>query len=121
MQVTRSPKYSTSYSKQLQSLVINKPVKVCKRPIVNLLSTHCQPIASQLSTPRVKFDLLLHWVFKMAAPVPPPGGGAGGAGGGGGPPLPPPAPPIPGPVGPAGPAGPPGPLVQEAPHPHHLE
>ena len=73
-------------------------------------ATHCRPIASQLSTPRVKFNLLLHWVFKMAAPVPPPGGGAGGAGGGGGPPTPLPPPPVPGPVGPAGPAGPPGPL-----------
>ena len=44
----------------------------------------------------------------MAAPIPPPRGGAGGVGGG----AVPPPPPIPGPVGPAGlvePAGPPGP------------
>ena len=54
---------------------------------------------------------MLHWVFEMAAPIPPPRGGAGGAGGAGGvgggavPPLPP-LPPIPGPVGLVGPAGP---------------
>ena len=98
-------------------------------------ATHCQPIASQLSTPRVKFNLLLHWVFEMVAPVPPPGGG-------GGPPPPLPPPPIPGPVGPAGPPGPQPTRaallaqlvaaiqaaaagiptqVQEAPHLHHLE
>ena len=67
-------------------------------------ATHSQPIANQLSTPKVKFDLLLHWVLEMAAPAPPPGDG-----GGGGPPLPPPPPPVPGPVGPVGPVGPPGP------------
>ena len=54
----------------------------------------------------------MHWVFAMAAPVPP-GGGAGGPGGGPPPPpppLPPPGPPgLVGPVGPAGPPGPPGP------------
>ena len=44
----------------------------------------------------------------MAAPVPPPRGGAGGAGGGAVPPPPPP-PPIPGPAGPVGPVGPVGP------------
>ena len=53
----------------------------------------------------------MHWVFKMAAPVPP-GGGAEGLGGGPAPaPPPPPLPPpgLPWPVGPVGPAGPPGP------------
>ena len=47
----------------------------------------------------------------MAAPIPPPRGGAGGAGGtgGGAVPLPPPPPPVLGPAGPVGPAGPPGP------------
>ena len=49
----------------------------------------------------------MHWVFEMAAPVPPPRGGAGG---GVGPPPPLPPPPVPGPVGPAGPVGPPEPL-----------
>ena len=58
-----------------------------------------------MSTTRVGFNLLLHWVFEMAAPVQP-GGGAGGPGGGPAP-LPPPG--LPGPVGPVGPAGPPGP------------
>ena len=73
----------------------------------------------QLSTNRVGFNLLLHWVFEMAAPIPPPRGGAGRAGGGAVPPLPPP-PPIPGPVGPVGPVGPagspgaPGPLPARA-------
>ena len=47
---------------------------------------------------------MLHWVFEIAAPVPP--GGRGGSPGGG--PAPPPPPP-PGPVGPAGPPGSPGP------------
>ena len=69
----------------------------------------------QLSTTRVRFNLLLHWVFEMAVPIPPPGGRAGGAGGVGGGAMPPPSklPPIPGtvgPTGPLGPAGPPGPL-----------
>ena len=53
----------------------------------------------------------MHWVFEMAAPVPP-GGGAGGLGGGPAPPPPPPPlppPGLPGPVGPVGPAGPLGP------------
>ena len=47
----------------------------------------------------------------MAAPIPPPGGGAGGAGGTGrgAVPLPPPPLPVPGLAGPAGLAGPPGP------------
>ena len=59
-----------------------------------------------MSTTRVGFNPLLHWVFEMVAPVPP-GGGAGGLGGG---PAPPPPPlPLPGPVGPVGPAGPLGP------------
>ena len=58
-----------------------------------------------MSTTRVGFNPLLHWVFEMAAPVPP-GGGAGGPEGGL---VPPPPPPPPGPVGPVGPAGPPGP------------
>ena len=60
---------------------------------------------NQLSTNRVGFNLLLHWVFEMAAPIPPPRGGAGGG-------AVPPPPPILGPVGPAGqvgPIGPPGP------------
>ena len=66
---------------------------------------------NQLSTNRVGFNLLLHWVFEMAAPVLPEGG-AGGPGGGPTPPLPPPPPPPrpPGliePVGLAGPQGPP--------------
>ena len=64
-----------------------------------------------MSTTRVGLNPLLHWVFEMAAPVPP-GGGAGGPGGGPAPPppLPPPPPPgLPGSVGPVGPAGPPGP------------
>ena len=64
-----------------------------------------------MSTTRVGFNPLLHWVFAMVAPVPP-GGGAGGPGGGLAPPppLPPPGPPGPvGPVEPAGPLGPPGP------------
>ena len=45
----------------------------------------------------------------MAAPIPPPRGGAGGAGGAGGGavPLPLPPPPVPGPTGPPGPPGPP--------------
>ena len=59
-----------------------------------------------MSTTRVGFNPLLHWVFEMAAPVPP-GGGAGGLGGGPAPPPPPPPPGPPGPVGPVGPAGPP--------------
>ena len=63
-----------------------------------------------MSAARVGFNPLLHWVFEMAAPVPP-GGGAGGLGGGPAPPPPsplqPPGPP--GPVGPVGLAGPPGP------------
>ena len=50
----------------------------------------------------------MHWVFEMAAPIPP-GGGAGGPGGGPVPPPPLPPPGTPGPVGPAGPLGPPGP------------
>ena len=61
-----------------------------------------------MSTTRVGFNPLLHWVFEMVAPVPP-GGGARGPGGG---PAPPPPLPPPGPVGPvrsAGPLGPPGP------------
>ena len=53
-------------------------------------------------TTRVGVNLLLHWVFEMAAPVPP-GGGAGGLGGG--PVPPPPPPPPPGPPGPVGPVG----------------
>ena len=64
-----------------------------------------------MSAARVGFNPLLHWVFEMAAPVPP-GGGARGPGGGPAPPPPPPLPPppgLPGPVGPVGPAGPPGP------------
>ena len=48
-------------------------------------------------TNRVRFSLLLHWAFKMAAPVPPGGSPAGG-------PAPPPPPP-PDPIGPAGPPG----------------
>ena len=53
-------------------------------------------------TTRVGVNLLLHWVFEMATPVPP-GGGAGGPGGG---PVPPPPPsPPPGPPGPVGPVG----------------
>ena len=71
------------------------------RPInIDLLTTRRQPPASHLLTPRVEFDLLLHWVFEMAAPVPPTGGGAGG---GGGPPPPLLPPPVPGPAGPPGP------------------
>ena len=62
-----------------------------------------------MSTTTVGFNRLLHWVFEMAAPVPP-GGGAGGLGGGPAPPPPLPPPGPPGPVGPVGPAGPPGPL-----------
>ena len=51
---------------------------------------------------------MLHWVFEMAAPVPP-GGGVGGPGGRAAPPPPPPPPlGLPGPVGPVGLAGPPG-------------
>ena len=64
-----------------------------------------------MSTTRVGFNVLLHWVFEMAAPVPP-GGGAGGLGEGPAPPPPPPPLPPPGPPGPVGPvglAGPPGP------------
>ena len=63
-----------------------------------------------MSTARVGFNPLLHWVFEMATPVPP-GGGAGGPGGGPAPPPPPPPTPpgLPGPVGPVGLAGPPGP------------
>ena len=57
-----------------------------------------------MSTTRVGLNLLLHWVFEMAAPVPL-GGGAGGPGGGPGPV---------GPVGPAGPLGPPGPTPARA-------
>ena len=66
----------------------------------------------QLSTNRVGFNLLLHWVFEMVAAIPLPAGGARGAGGGAVPPPPPP-PPIPGPVGPAGPPGPPDPCLLE--------
>ena len=68
-----------------------------------------QPPIRQLLAQRVELDSLLHWVFVMAAPVPPPGGGAGGAGGGGGPLPPLPPPPVPGPAGPPDPLGPPGP------------
>ena len=63
-------------------------------------------VKDQLSAARVGFNLLLHWVFEMAAPVPP-GNGARGPRGG---PAPPPPLPPPGPVGtvrPAGPLGPP--------------
>ena len=61
-----------------------------------------------VSTSRVRFNLLLHWVFEMATPVPP--GGRGGSPGGEPAAPPPPAPPGPvGPVGPAGSLGPPGP------------
>ena len=42
----------------------------------------------QLSTNRIEFNLLLHLVFEMAAPLPPPGGGASRAGGGAVPPHP---------------------------------
>ena len=56
-------------------------------------------------TNRVRFSLLLHWAFEMAAPVPP-GGGEGSPAGG---PAPTP-PPSPDPIGLAGPVGPPGPL-----------
>ena len=59
----------------------------------------------QLMTNKVRFSLLSHWAFEMAAPVPPGGGGGSPAGG----PAPPPPPP-PDPIGLAGPAGPPGPL-----------
>ena len=53
----------------------------------------------QLSISRVGFNLLLHWVFEMAAPVPP-RGGVGGPGGGLAPPPPPPPLPPPPPPGP---------------------
>ena len=68
--------------------------KVTSHPI-DQESTSCK--INQLSTNRVGFNLLLHWVFEMAAPITPPGGGAGGGA------VPPPPPPIPGPVGPPGP------------------
>ena len=73
-------------------------------------TTHSSYNIDQLSTTRVGFNLLLHWAFEIAAPVPPPRGGAGRAGGGAipQPPLPPP---VPGPAGLVGPAGPPGPWV----------
>ena len=80
-------------------------------PKVKKETTHSSYNIDQLSTTRVGFNLLLHWVFEMAAPIPPPGGGAGRAGDGAIPPPPPP-PPVLGPAGPAGlvgPAGPPGP------------
>ena len=62
-----------------------------------------------MSTTRVGFNLLLHWVFEMAAPVPL-RGGARGPGGGPVPPPPPPPLPPPGPPGPVGPVGLAGPL-----------
>ena len=57
---------------------------------------------------------MLHWVFEMAAPVPP-GGGAGGPGGGPAPPPPPPPLGLPGQVGPVGLAGPQAPHLLEPP------
>ena len=69
-----------------------------------------------MSTTRVGLNPLLHWVFEMAAPVPP-GGGAGGPGGGPAPPPPPPQLPPPGPPGPVGPVGPAGPLGPPGPPP----
>ena len=95
MQATRSPKYT---------VVVEK---VSSHPIDQKSTGSTRYNIDQLSTNRVGFNLLLHWVFEMAAPIPPPGGGAGRAGGGAVPPPPPPPPPIPGPVGPAGLPGPP--------------
>ena len=136
MQATRSPRYPVVVEK-----ATSHPIQLTRSTSYKI---------SQLSTNRVGFNLLLHWVFEMAAPIPPPRGGAGGAGGVGGGAVPPP-PPVPGPVGPTGlvgPAGPPGPpgpppagaallaqmvaamqvaaagipaQVQEAQHPHHPE
>ena len=97
MQVTRSPKYT---------VVVEK---VTSYPIDQKLTRSTSYNIDQLSANRVGFNLLLHWVLEMAAPIPPPRGGAGRVGGG----AVPPPPPIPGPVGPAGlvgPTGPPGPL-----------
>ena len=75
-------------------------------PKVKKATAHSSYNIDQLSTTRVGFNLLLHWVFEMAAPVPPRGGGAGGGA------IPPPLPPpfVLGPVGPPGPVGPAGPL-----------
>ena len=77
--------------------------KVTSHPIDQKSTRSTSYKIDQLSTNRVGFNLLLHWVFEMAAPIPPPGGGAGGG-------TVPPLPPIPGPVGPAGLVGPAGPL-----------
>ena len=89
-------------SKQPGSLAIHKPTKAYKQPR-HLHRQQGDDSIDQLSTSKVRFNLLLHWVFEMAAPVPP-GGGAGGPGGG---PAPPPLPPPLGPPEPIGPAGPP--------------
>ena len=87
--MTRSPRYPVVVEKATSHPIDQKSTGSTSYKI------------NQLSTNRVRFNLLLHWVFKMAAPIPPPRGGAGGGA------VPPPPPPIPGPVGPAGPAGPP--------------
>ena len=55
----------------------------------------------QFITNRVRFSLLLHWAFEMAAPVLP--GGRGGSPAGGPVPLPPLPPTLPDPKGLAGP------------------
>ena len=95
MQATRLPRYP---------VVVEK---VTSHPIDQTSTGSTSYKIDKLSTNRVGFNFLLHWVFIMAAPIPPPTGGAGGVGGGAVPPLPPP-PPIPGPVGPAGLVGPTG-------------
>ena len=60
-------------------------MQATRSPKVKKETTHSSYNIDQLSTTRVGFNLLLHWVFEMAAPIPPPRGGAIPP-----PPLPPP-------------------------------
>ena len=56
--------------------------KVTSHPIDQKSTGSTSYNIDQLSTNRAGFNLLLHWIFEMAAPIPPPRGGAGGVGGG---------------------------------------
>ena len=67
MQATRSPKYTVVVEKVTSHPIDQKSTRLTSYDI------------DQLSTNRVGFNLLLHWVFEMAAPIPPRRGGAGGA------------------------------------------